>query len=511
MGNLSQADFNEINRLSVLQVAALSARAALRLIPHALLEARDDAATYSRLSEVLRALLSVYALDVSQATIEQIQKLNIDEQKNNLTKRLEECAKSNVDQQSSMYMVLKLSRSFLFTLKVFKYHREPRMIEEAKGGFLNILNIFVSGDFDDRFNIVKGVVLDLNSKDLDRILDAPLYCVDQVADRNAIAGLRRKDFSSSDTIGAFWLGWFKSVVSGSGASWKLGQEIVWTSPQIWKSTAEFEMVLMRRAIALLFEEGGVSGSEERIPIIESKIEKMKSDLDGIEDSIVSSKDAYKSLMQNASDVLAVSRKEATNILTEVEGRVSDINSEIDSKISAALETENLKSPIELWSNKSKKHRKRSVFSFLLFLFSLLVIMAIAYLGIDNLSWALKDAGDSQTTEFSLITRVLPSGHFWATLSLLVTMITLVLWFARLQMKIYLAERHLSMDSEERAAFADSYVRLVAMSDTSDEAIGQRSIVYASLFRPSSDGIVKDEGGMDPSISAALSKLLANVK
>ncbi|WP_291240177.1 hypothetical protein [Gemmobacter sp.] len=33
------------------------------------------------------------------------------------------------------------------------------------------------------------------------------------------------------------------------------------------------------------------------------------------------------------------------------------------------------------------------------------------------------------------------------------------------------------------------------------------LVYAALFRPGADGTVREEGGIDPAISAALSKLL----
>jgi hypothetical protein len=33
------------------------------------------------------------------------------------------------------------------------------------------------------------------------------------------------------------------------------------------------------------------------------------------------------------------------------------------------------------------------------------------------------------------------------------------------------------------------------------------LVYAALFRPASDGTVREEGGLDPSVAAALSKFL----
>ena len=75
------------------------------------------------------------------------------------------------------------------------------------------------------------------------------------------------------------------------------------------------------------------------------------------------------------------------------------------------------------------------------------------------------------------------------------------------MKLFLSERHLALNARESKAFAQIYIGFLAEKDSSDEAAGQRAAVYATLFRPSTDGIVKDAGGLDPSIAAALSKFL----
>ena len=91
---------------------------------------------------------------------------------------------------------------------------------------------------------------------------------------------------------------------------------------------------------------------------------------------------------------------------------------------------------------------------------------------------------------------------------ILTVLSVLLWFARIRMKIFLAERHLAHDARERRAFAEAYLGLLENGDTSDEAKEQRALVYAALFRPSTDGMVKDDGGIDPSISAAISKILA---
>ncbi|WP_157947034.1 hypothetical protein [Thalassobius sp. I31.1] len=91
---------------------------------------------------------------------------------------------------------------------------------------------------------------------------------------------------------------------------------------------------------------------------------------------------------------------------------------------------------------------------------------------------------------------------------LLTLFTVSLWFTRLQMKLYLAERHMRLDAREREAFTKAYIGLLSAGDTSEEAAQQRALVYGALFRPGSDGTVKEEGGLDPAISAAVSKLLS---
>jgi len=65
----------------------------------------------------------------------------------------------------------------------------------------------------------------------------------------------------------------------------------------------------------------------------------------------------------------------------------------------------------------------------------------------------------------------------------------------------------TMTSVSGRAGAQTYIGFLAEKDSSDEVAGQRTAVYAALFRPSTDGIVKDESGLDPSIAAALSKFL----
>ncbi len=82
--------------------------------------------------------------------------------------------------------------------------------------------------------------------------------------------------------------------------------------------------------------------------------------------------------------------------------------------------------------------------------------------------------------------------------------TVWLWYLRLQMRVFLSERHLSLDASERMAFAETYLSLLKGGEVSRE---HETVVLSSLMRPTQDGIIKDEGGPDFSLSGMVAKAL----
>ena len=70
-----------------------------------------------------------------------------------------------------------------------------------------------------------------------------------------------------------------------------------------------------------------------------------------------------------------------------------------------------------------------------------------------------------------------------------TVTTFAVWIGRLITRIYLSEKHLRMDAEERAIMTQTYLALSNDDTTTDN---DRAIILASLFRPTEDGIVKDD-------------------
>jgi RNA-splicing ligase RtcB len=69
--------------------------------------------------------------------------------------------------------------------------------------------------------------------------------------------------------------------------------------------------------------------------------------------------------------------------------------------------------------------------------------------------------------------------------------SLILWIIRLQYRIYLSERHLALDASEKTAFAETFM---AMKEGANVHSDNEAIVLSALFRPTQDGIIKDDDG-----------------
>jgi len=79
-----------------------------------------------------------------------------------------------------------------------------------------------------------------------------------------------------------------------------------------------------------------------------------------------------------------------------------------------------------------------------------------------------------------------------------------LWIGRLLTRLYLSEHHLRKDAEERRIMTTTYLALMRKEAAGDQ---DRQVILTALFRNSSDGIVKDDGGSaDLGLSALVSRL-----
>lgn len=85
--------------------------------------------------------------------------------------------------------------------------------------------------------------------------------------------------------------------------------------------------------------------------------------------------------------------------------------------------------------------------------------------------------------------------------------TIVFWVFRFMTRLYHSERHMGIDAKLRATLAECYLALTADGAVSES---ERALVLPALFRPSADGVVQDEGGLD-SIAALFARYLERSK
>ncbi|MGV3769035.1 MAG: DUF6161 domain-containing protein [Sphingobium phenoxybenzoativorans] len=85
----------------------------------------------------------------------------------------------------------------------------------------------------------------------------------------------------------------------------------------------------------------------------------------------------------------------------------------------------------------------------------------------------------------------PTWHFelMFTAAGTILYLTIFLWLVRIIVRMYMTDNHLAIDARSRAAMAHTYLALTK-DNQADE--NDRAIVLASLFRPITDGFVKDD-------------------
>lgn len=89
------------------------------------------------------------------------------------------------------------------------------------------------------------------------------------------------------------------------------------------------------------------------------------------------------------------------------------------------------------------------------------------------------------------------------IGIVIMIATFVVWFVRILVRILLSHLHLGTDANERVTMIQTYLALLREGNSLQE--NEKQLILAALFRPSTDGIVKDDGA-PPSIPEAISRL-----
>lgn len=178
--------------------------------------------------------------------------------------------------------------------------------------------------------------------------------------------------------------------------------------------------------------------------------------------------------------------------TKKDNDISIIMNRVEQAEKALREQMKLKAPVQYWLNKANNHKlNASKYKRILLYFSsisgVILIASLYFIASHAIDIADKNK---------------PAAVYLLLVTLGVVITTIVFWAARILMRLFLSEHHLAIDAEERSVMTETYLALTAESSASDE---DRSIILTSLFRPTSDGIVKDDAAPDFSPASLLSK------
>lgn len=154
----------------------------------------------------------------------------------------------------------------------------------------------------------------------------------------------------------------------------------------------------------------------------------------------------------------------------------------------------LKAPVDYWTDKAEVHRNNALdhrWNLVLFATfgSISVVLALILITKYATLFAIENA---------------PAGVYLSLATLGIAITTMAFWAARILTRLFLSEHHLSIDAQERAIMAKTYLALTADGAVDEK---ERSLVLASLFRPTTDGIVKDDAAPDLTPAAVASRIL----
>ncbi|MGV6839315.1 MAG: DUF6161 domain-containing protein [Planktomarina sp.] len=166
-----------------------------------------------------------------------------------------------------------------------------------------------------------------------------------------------------------------------------------------------------------------------------------------------------------------------------------------------------KAPVKLWENRATEHRQKAKTAQWTFIglaaAAIAFCLAFPYYAGDYIAATFVTQICSQADPADCTRAFSPKGPL--TVSALLLLLSVLLWVIRLQYRLFLSERHLTLDAEEKKAFAETYLALRKDDQVTSDS---EAIVLASLFRPTQDGIIKDdEGTMDFSTAAVWAKAL----
>lgn len=160
-------------------------------------------------------------------------------------------------------------------------------------------------------------------------------------------------------------------------------------------------------------------------------------------------------------------------------QISDANKNLQNLTETYERHMQLAGPMSYWKGKAKIHEKRA----------------------KNLRlWAIGVGIAGVIIMLVAAQNLLPWHHPadaipWRPIGLFLIVSTFALWMLRLVVKLLLSNIHLSVDAQERVVMINTFMALIRRPQSAEGLKKEDiAIVLAPIFRPSTTGVIKDDGG-----------------
>ncbi|MDI1264818.1 MAG: DUF6161 domain-containing protein [bacterium] len=153
----------------------------------------------------------------------------------------------------------------------------------------------------------------------------------------------------------------------------------------------------------------------------------------------------------------------------------------------------LQAPVLYWRTRAAQYRKAAGWS-------LAVLILFSAASVSGLFWLYERAAAHLPTDSTTV----PYAALFRASAFALLMTSILFWAGRVILRIYLSARHLATDAEERRTMITTFLALTKKASVGEE---DRKFILAALFRPSADGIVKEESAPDTMFAALMGSVL----
>ncbi len=215
------------------------------------------------------------------------------------------------------------------------------------------------------------------------------------------------------------------------------------------------------------------------PAKERGIETWSVELKSYKEDYDSLKASYKDLVANNAKTDANWKTRTQEMETEFSEQIKKNDTDLTNLKESYDSYMSLAAPRNYWAKKSVEHGRR-----IKELRTYLIVFAL--IGIVILGVAA----------FCLLPEFYPKDSIpWRNLALFLLISTFVIWLLKLIVKLLLSNIHLYSDAKERVVMIQTFMALVRSKKDGDGLEkADLALVLAPIFKPSTTGVIKDDGG-----------------